>query len=60
MKFLLIVYALFASYKWYTNYMAFVSIADYLENIGDDGPSKEEIEKSIQEEISRIFMKKRN
>ena len=60
MKFLLIVYGLFASYKWYTNYMAFVALSSYLDRIGDSGPSEEEIEKSIEEEIYRIFKIKNN
>lgn len=59
MKFLLIVYALFASYKWYSNHMAFLSLYRYMENKGDPGPSEEEVEDLISEELYRIFKRER-
>ena len=59
MKFLLIIYALFASYKWYTNHMAFLSLFRYLENKDDPGPSEEEVEDLIREELYRIFKRER-
>ncbi len=40
--------------------MAFVALSSYLDSIGDSGPSEEEIEKSIEEEIYRIFKIKNN
>jgi hypothetical protein len=40
--------------------MAFVALFSYLDSIGDSGPSEEEIEKSIEEEIYRIFKIKNN
>lgn len=59
MKILLIVYALFASYKWYTNHMAFLSLFRYMENKGYPGPSEEEVEDLVSEELYRIFKKER-
>ena len=60
MKFILIVYGLVASYKWYSNHMAFLSLYRYMENKGDPGPSQEEVEDLINKESYRIFKRDQN
>lgn len=59
MKFILIIYSLYASYKWYANHMAFLSLYRYMENKGDPGPSEEEVEDLVSEELYRIFKRER-
>lgn len=39
--------------------MAFLSLYRYMENKGDPGPSEEEVEELIKEELYRIFKRER-
>lgn len=55
MVLLLIVYGIFDSLKWLANYMYGVAIERYVESMGIDGPSREEIDFYVREEVRRIF-----
>ena len=55
MKVILIVYGVFASFKWLANYMYGVAMDRYVVSMGLDGPSWEEIDFYVREEVRRIF-----
>ena len=55
MVLLLIIYGVFASLKWLANYMYGVAMDRYVESMGLDGPSREEVDFYVREEVRRIF-----
>ena len=55
MVLLLIIYGIFASLKWLANYMYGVAMDRYVESMGLDGPSWEEVDFYVREEVRSIF-----
>lgn len=52
---LLIIYGIYASLKWLAHYMYGVAMERYVESMGLDGPSWEEVDFYVREEVRRIF-----
>ena len=55
MVLLLIIYGVFASLKWLANYMYGVAMDRYVESMGLSGPSREEVDFYVREEVRSIF-----
>lgn len=55
MKVILIIYGIFASFKWLAHYMYGVAMDRYVESMGLSGPSHSEVDFYVREEVRRIF-----